>query len=66
LHKLYIKITEETENNPDLEGETREEFQKLSKADPESVKLWSNFTKESIISMNKQLARLNVKPDYNI
>jgi arginyl-tRNA synthetase len=49
-----------------LEEETRQEFKKLSKADPESVKLRSDFTKESIISMNKQLSRLNVKPDYNI
>jgi len=66
LLELYIKITEEAEKDIDFEDSIRKEFQKLSKGDLESVKLWESFTKESIIAMNKQLGRLNVKPDFNI
>jgi len=67
LLELYIKITSETEVIwEELENEIRNEFKKLSLWEKESVELWSMFTKYSILSMNKQLERLNVKPDFNI
>ena len=66
LLELYIKITDEIEKDSDLEQQIREEFEKLSKGDSESVKLWKSFTKESIKAMNVELGRLNVKPDFNI
>lgn len=66
LLELYIKITSESEGNEELEEETRMEFKKLSDGNPESVELWKLFTSESIDAMNKILARLHVKPDYNI
>jgi arginyl-tRNA synthetase len=66
LLELYIKITEETEKNPDLEQKTRDEFKLLSEGNSESVELWKKFTSFSISAMQVQLDRLNVKPDYNI
>lgn len=66
LFELYVKISDESLINKDLETDFREEFKLLSSWNLESRKLWESFTKESINSMNKQLARLNVKPDYNI
>ncbi len=66
LFELYVKISDEIEKKPELEEQIREEFKKLSEANPESVDFWKSFTKESIKAMNLQLARLSVKPDFNI
>jgi arginyl-tRNA synthetase len=44
----------------------RKIFKLLSEGNPESIKMWETFTRESIRFMNLQLARLNVKPDFNI
>ncbi len=66
LHELYIKITAESKNNEELEQQSREEFKKLSEGNIESQELWKQFTKFSIKKMNIELARLNVKPDFNI
>ncbi len=48
------------------EQQTRDTFKLLSEGDKDSIKMWETFTRESIRFMNIQLARLNVKPDYNI
>lgn len=66
LLELYVKITREAEENPQVESDFREEFKKLSIWDDESIKIWESFTKESIKAMNILLQRLWVKPDYNI
>ncbi len=66
LHELYIKITTESEKDENLEQVSRDEFKKLSEGDKESQELWKKMTKSSIEAMNVQLARLNIKPDYNI
>lgn len=66
LLELYVKVTAEIENNIELEQKTRDEFKLLSTWDKDSVELWRKFTSYSIEAMNKNLARLNVKPDYNI
>lgn len=66
LLELYIKITSESEKNTDIEQQTRDEFKLLSEWNPESVELWKKFTSYSIEAMNKNLARLYVKPDFNI
>ncbi len=67
LLELYVKVTSETEKNPEeLEQKIRNEFKLLSSWDSDSVELWKKFTSYSIDSMNEQLARLNIKPDYNI
>ncbi|NVP17296.1 arginine--tRNA ligase [Candidatus Gracilibacteria bacterium] len=66
LLELYVKVTSEIENDNELEQKTRDEFKLLSTGDKDSVELWRKFTSYSIEAMNKNLARLNVKPDYNI
>lgn len=66
LFELYVKITKKAEENPDLEQEFRNVFKQLSEGDRDLVELWKDFTSSSIDSMNVQLARLNVFPDYNI
>ena len=71
LLKLYVKISDDIEKEneiwiTDLEQRTRDEFKLLSEWNIESVELWKNFTKYSIESMQIQLNRLNVKPDFNI
>ena len=66
LFQLYVKATSEEEKDPTWKDKFQEAFKKLSEWDKEYIDLWALFTKESIKSMNKQLAKLNVKPDYNI
>lgn len=66
LLELYVGITSESEKNPDLEQQTRDEFKLLSTWDKKSMELWKKFTSYSIDAMNKILERLNVRPDYNI
>lgn len=66
LLELYVKITSKIENDELLEQRTRDEFKLLSEWNSESVELWKEFTSYSIDAMNKILARLNVKSDYNI
>jgi len=66
LFELYIRATSEAEENPDLDQEYRSEFKKLSEGNSDSVLLWESFTKYSIESMQNQLNRINVKPNYNI
>lgn len=66
LFELYVKITAETEKDLNLEEQTRQEFKDLSQWKPESVQLWKDFTAYSITAMQKQLNRLNVKPDFDI
>jgi len=66
LFELYVKITTETEKNLDLEEQTRQEFKLLSNWNSDSITLWKIFTTYSIEATNKQLARLHIKPDFNI
>jgi len=66
LLELYVKITEESEKDKNLEQKFRDEFKLLSLGDKESVELWKTFTLYSIDAMQIQLDRLNIKADYNI
>ncbi len=66
LLELYVKSTAEAEKDILIEERFREEFRLLSQGNKDSIKLWNLFTKESIESMNTQLFRLNVKPNFNI
>lgn len=66
LFELYVKITAEAEKDNIIEEQTRQEFKLLSEWNPESVKLWQEFTSYSISAMQVQLNRLNVKPDFDI
>ncbi len=66
LLKLYIDITSEAEEKPELEEWFRETFQKLSSWDKNYIELWKDFTSYSVSDLRIQLKRLNVKPDFNI
>lgn len=67
LFQLYVKITAESEIRwEEIDQQTRNEFKLLSEGNSESIELWSKFTKYSIETMNIQLERLNIKPDYDI
>ena len=66
LLELYIKATKLEEEDESWKEKYQQAFKELSSGNPEYIKLWALFTKESIKSMNKQLKKLNVKPDYNI
>lgn len=66
LLALYVKFTADSENNPELEETARKEFRKLSDWDIENVQLWQEFVSYSLNAMNKILATIYVKPDFDI
>ncbi len=66
LFELYVKATNEAEEDENLDQEYRDEFKRLSGWDKDSVRLWKEFTEYSISSMQIQLNRLNVNSDFNI
>jgi len=60
LEKLYVRFHKEAKDDPDLEVQGREEFQKLEKGDKENRKLWRWFKKESLKQFSKIYNRLGV------
>jgi arginyl-tRNA synthetase len=71
LLKLYQKISTEVEpseweKDDILDQECRDEFKKLSEWDPENMRLWSRFTKESLENMQRTIDLLHVHPDVAI
>lgn len=66
LLELYVQITAESEKDETFEQRSRDEFKLLSEGNEDSKALWAEFTSYSIKAMNKELARLWVKPDFNI
>lgn len=66
LFEMYVKVTADAENNPELEERTREEFKLLSEWNEESIKIWQKATEKSIENLRKELDRLNIRETYNI
>lgn len=66
LFELYVKISADAEENPDLDADFRQAFKLLSEGNSEMKELWSSFTRYSIDAMNILLNRLYVYPQYNI
>ncbi len=66
LFDLYVKISAEAEDDQELEQSFRDAFQALSRWDASMIELWETFTRASIESMQTQLSRIFVQPDYNI
>ncbi len=66
LFELYVQISSDAEQDDSLEDDFRKTFKELSDGKTDLVELWKSFTGYSIASMNTQLSRINVKPDYNI
>ncbi|MBM7588050.1 arginyl-tRNA synthetase [Bacillus pakistanensis] len=66
LFKLYTKFHEESENDPNLEGEGRKAFKLLEDGDPEITRLWKWFREESLMAFKKIYKLLGVEFDsYN-
>lgn len=67
LFELYVKVSSYIEDNWEkAEEEAREEFKLLSLWNKESIEYWREFTSFSIENLSKELARLNVKSDFDI
>ncbi|MHB9781590.1 arginine--tRNA ligase [Streptococcus sp. 10F2] len=66
LLKLYVRINEEMETNPELDEQGREWFLKLEQGDKEAWELWEWFRSESLVEFNRIYKLLNVSFDsYN-
>ena len=63
LLKLYVRINEEIETNPELDEEGRVWFKKLEDGDPEATALWQWFRDESLVEFNRIYSELDVEFD---
>lgn len=66
LTKLYVRVSQEEETNPDIEREARLLFKKIEEKDPELTKLWKRFCDVSIDGLKRVYARLGVRFDHYI
>lgn len=66
LLALYVRFTQESKTNPELEGVGQEEFKKLEEGDEENRKLWEKFRKVSIKEFDKVYEKLGVKFDIEL
>lgn len=66
LERIYVKFSEESEKNPELENIAREELRKLQSGDEKNSKLWHEFIDISLKEYAKIYKRLDIKFDlYN-
>ena len=63
LERVYVKFSQESENNPALEEEARNELKKLQDGDEENFGLWKEFIKVSMDEYEKLYGRLDVHFD---
>ncbi|MDD5377037.1 MAG: arginine--tRNA ligase [Candidatus Gracilibacteria bacterium] len=66
LLEVYIKITADAEADPVIEELCRNEFKRLSEADPENIELWKEFTAYSVEQSNDIMKMIGAKTDYAI
>jgi arginyl-tRNA synthetase len=66
LTKLYVRVSQEEETNPEIGKEARLFFKKIEEKDPELTKLWKHFCELSIEGLKIVYARLGVKFDHYI
>jgi arginyl-tRNA synthetase len=66
LLEIYIQITADAEADTQVEELCRNEFKKLSEADPENMELWKEFTAYSVKKSNEIIKIIGAKPDYAI
>lgn len=64
LQKLYVKFHTEAKLTPALEDEGRNWFVMLENGDDEAVKMWKEFRKYAIESLEKAYHRLGVEFDH--
>lgn len=66
LFKLYVKINQVVDENPEVKEECREWFKKLEENDEEAVELWKWFREVSLKEFNRVYDILDVHFDsYN-
>ena len=66
LLKLYVRINEEAETNPEIDEEARAWFKKLEEGDEEALLLWKWFRDESLVEFNRLYEKMGVDFDsYN-
>ncbi len=63
LVKLYVRINQEAEDNPELLDESRAWFQKLESGDEEAVKLWKWFREVSLKEFERVYDMLGISFD---
>lgn len=63
LERIYIKFSQESENNPELENEARIELKKLQDGDEANTAMWKEFIKVSIDEYNKLYGRMDIEFD---
>lgn len=66
LLKLYVRINEEAETNPEIDEQARAWFRKLEDGDEEALSLWKWFRDESLEEFNRLYNKMDVDFDsYN-
>lgn len=63
---MYVKITADAEADPAVEELCRNEFKKLSEADPANIELWKEFTSYSVRKSDEITGLIGAKADYAI
>ena len=63
LERVYVKFSDEADENPALEDEARAELKKLQDGEEENTKLWKEFIEASIQEYNKLYKRLDIHFD---
>ncbi len=66
LTQLYVRVSQEEENNPDIDREARLLFKKIEAKDPELTALWKRFRELSIEGLDQVYDRLGVSFDHYI
>ena len=64
LVELYVRVNKEMETDAALKDETRANFSKLEKGDPELQTLWKKFVDLSLKEFSRIYARLGVHFDH--
>ncbi|MGZ3695110.1 MAG: arginine--tRNA ligase, partial [Bdellovibrionota bacterium] len=66
LTKLYVRVSQESESDPEIDKEARLLFKKIENGDPELTVIWKKFRELSIIGLKKVYERLGVHFDHYI
>lgn len=64
LYKLYVKFHEQVEDEPGLEDEARDWFNKLEKGDSEAKELWDWFRELSLVELKKLYSKFDITFDH--
>lgn len=63
LERVYVEFTRQSEENPELEDQAREELKKLQDGDKENYRLWQEFIKVSLDEYAKLYNRMGIDFD---